>query len=101
MALARSIRAKPRSAGNGPNQYPACPVRLRSGQAWSALPLFLRSGDVLGVIVRGVTVQRWPDPEKKLECVTEIVAVIAVESVRPIIDGELGAETNVDTIAVR
>ena len=66
-----------------------------------ALPLFLRSGDVLGVIVRGVTVQRWPDPQKKLECVTEIVAVIAVESVRPIIDCELRAETDVYAVSVR
>ena len=66
-----------------------------------ALPLFFQSCDVLAVLIRAVTVLGWPDPEKKLECVTEIVAVIAVESVRPIIDGELGAETNVDTIAVR
>jgi len=36
-----------------------------------------------------------------LERVTEIVAVIAIEVIRSIVDGKLRAETDVDTVAVR
>src|SRR5262245_66308895 len=48
-----------------------------------------------------LSVQRWPDAEKKLKRVTEIVAVITIESVGAIVDCELRAETDVDAIAMR
>src|SRR5262249_16026986 len=51
--------------------------------------------------MRAVTVQGWADAEKELERVAKIVAVITVESVGAIIDGELGAKTDVDPIAMR
>jgi hypothetical protein len=70
------------------------------GKLDRALPSFLRSGDVLGVVVRDVTVQRWPDAQEKFEGVTEIVAVIAIESVGAIVDRYLSPKTNVDAVAV-
>ena len=48
-----------------------------------------------------VTVQRWADAEKEFERVTEIVSIVPIESVGAIIDGELRAEADVDTVAVR
>ena len=48
-----------------------------------------------------MTVQGWTDAQKKLERVAKIVAVVAVESVGAVVDGELGAETDVDAVAVR
>ena len=62
--------------------------------------LFFHSGDVLHVILLVMTVQRWPDTEKELERVTEIVAVIAIQRIGAVVDGELGAETDVDTFAM-
>jgi hypothetical protein len=55
---------------------------------------------MLRVVVCAVTVQRWPDPQKKFEGVAEIVAVIPIESVGPIIDCELRAETDVHAVAM-
>ena len=52
-------------------------------------------------VVPAVTVQRGPDAQEKLERVTEIVAIVAVERIGAVVDGELGAETNVQAIAVR
>ena len=65
-----------------------------------ALPSFFNAGDVLRVIVLVVTMLGRPDAQKKLEGVAEIVPVIAIESVRAVVDSELGAETNVDSIAM-
>ena len=53
------------------------------------------------MLVCAVTVQGWTDAEEKLECIAEIVAVITIESVGAVVDGELGAETDVDAFAVR
>ena len=47
-----------------------------------------------------MTVQGWADTQEKLEGVAEIVAVVAIETIGAIVDGELGAETDVDAIAV-
>ena len=63
--------------------------------------LFSRSGNLLSMVVLAVTMQGRPDAQEKLEGVAEIVAVIAIESIGAVVDGELGAETDVDTIAVR
>ena len=65
-----------------------------------ALQSFLHSGDVLRVIVLVMTVQGWTDAKKELKGVTEIVAVEAIERIGAVIDRELGAETDVDTLAV-
>ena len=67
----------------------------------SFVRLFFHSGDVLRVIVLVMTVQGWTDAKKELERVAEIVAVIAIQAVGAVVDGELGSETNVNTIAVR
>ena len=53
------------------------------------------------MLVRAVTVLGRPDAQEKLEGVAEIVAVVAVERIGAVVDGELGAETYVDTFAVR
>ena len=66
-----------------------------------AQPSFFHSGDVLRVLVCAVTVLGWPDAQEKLEGVAEIIAVIAIERIGTVVDGELGAETDVDTFAVR
>jgi hypothetical protein len=57
----------------------------------------LHSGDVLRVIMRVMTVQRWPDTQEKLEGVAEIVSVVAVESVRAIVNGELPADCRLNS----
>ena len=51
-------------------------------------------------IVPIMAVQGWTNAEKELERVTEIVAVISVERIGAVVDGKLGAETNVDAVAV-
>ena len=66
-----------------------------------ALPSFFNAGDVLRVIVLVVTMLGRPDAEKKLECVTEIVAVVAIESVGAIVDSDLCAQSDVEAVTVR
>src|SRR5205814_10265489 len=61
--------------------------------------LFFHSGDVLAVSRYVVSMQRWPDAQKKFKGVTEIVSVVAIESVRATVDGELRAEPDVDAVA--
>ncbi len=56
---------------------------------------------MLGIFVHSMSVQGWADAQKKLEGVAEIVAVIAIETVRAVIDGELRAEPDIKPIAVR
>ena len=56
---------------------------------------------MLRVVVLAVTVQGRPDAQEKLEGVAEIVAVIAIERIGAVVDGELGAEADVDSFAVR
>ena len=53
------------------------------------------------MLVGAVTVQGWTDAEKKLEGIAEIVAVITIKAVGTVVDGELSAETDVETFAVR
>jgi len=48
-----------------------------------------------------VAVQGWANAQEKFEPVTEIVAVIAIESVGTIIDCELRPESDVESVAVR
>ena len=77
---------------------------LRTAHATAECALFasfFHSGDVLRVFVLAVTVLGWPDAQEKLEGVAEIIAVVAVERIGAVVDGELGAETDVDAFAVR
>ena len=48
-----------------------------------------------------VTVEGGADAEEKFETVTEIVSVIAIETVGAIVDGELCPETDIDAVSVR
>ena len=66
-----------------------------------AIPSFFNAGDVLRVIVLAVTVLGRTDAQEKLESVTEVIAVIAVERIGAVVDRELRAETDVDAVAVR
>ena len=61
---------------------------------------FLYPRYVLRVVVFAVTVQGWADAEKELEGVAEVIAIVAVERIWSVVDGELGAKTYVDTFAV-
>ena len=65
-----------------------------------ALPSFFHSAHVLRVVALVMTVLGRPDAEKELECVTEIISVVAVERIGAVVDGELGAKTYVDAFAV-
>src|SRR5256886_14223516 len=56
---------------------------------------------VLRVLLRAVTMQRWAEEKKKLESVAEIVSVIAIEAVGTVVDGELRAQSYVETVALR
>jgi len=85
-----------------PRQLPvSLEMHLTSAPGGRALPSFLRSGDVLAVLIHSVTVQRGADAQKKLERVAEIIAVIAIETIGTIVDCELGAEADIDAVAVR
>ena len=53
------------------------------------------------MLVRAVTVLGRPNAQEKLERVAGIIAVVAVERIGAVVDGELGAETDVDAVAVR
>ena len=55
---------------------------------------------MLRVLVLAVTVQGRADAQEKLEGVAEIVAVVAIERIGAVVDGELGAEADVDAFAV-
>src|SRR2546429_9840397 len=80
-------------ARSGRRRVRPLPMRIRH--------LFLHSGNsVYGVIMPSMTVQRWADAQEKFKGVTEIVAVVAVERVRPIIDCELSAKSDVDAVSV-
>jgi hypothetical protein len=64
--------------------------------------LFFHAGDsTLVVFMPTMSVPRWADAQKKLEGVTEIVSVIAIETIRTIVDGKLRPESNVDSVSVR
>ena len=56
---------------------------------------------MLRVLVCPTTVQGWADAEKELERVAEIIAVVAVERIGAVVDRELGAEADVDALAMR
>ena len=62
--------------------------------------LFFHSGDVLRVVVVAVTVLGRPDAQEKLEGVAEVIALVAVERIGAVVDGELGAETDIYPLAV-
>ena len=65
-----------------------------------ALPSFFHPRYVFRAVALAVTVLGWTDTQEKLEGVAEIVAVVAVERVRPIIDCELSAKSDVDAVSV-
>ena len=78
-------------------------MRVPDGEARiSRLSLLLHSGDsVLGVLMRTVTMQGWPYAQEKLEGVAKIIAVIAVETIGAIIEGNLRSETDINAGPVR
>ena len=48
-----------------------------------------------------MTMQGWTDAQEKLKRVTQIVPIIAIESVWAIVDGELSTESEIKPVAVR
>ena len=44
--------------------------------------------------------QRWTDAQKKFEGVTEILSVVTIKAVRAIIYRKLGAESDINAVAV-
>ena len=78
-------------------------MRVADGEGRiSRLSLFFHSGDsVLGVLMHTVTVQGWPYAQEKFESVAEVVAVITLESVGAIVNGELCAQSDVEAVTVR
>ena len=65
------------------------------------LRLFFHSRDVLATLMHSVTMQRRTNAQKKLEGITEIVSVVAIETIGTIVDCELGAEADIDAVAMR
>lgn len=62
--------------------------------------MFTELPSLAKILVPSLAVQGWTDTQEKLERVAEIIAVIAIKGVRAIIDCELGADTNVEAVAV-
>jgi hypothetical protein len=62
---------------------------------------FFHSGEMFGMFVRAVRVERGTDAQEKLKSVTEIIAVIAIETIRSIVERELSADADVHAVAVR
>src|SRR5947207_13582435 len=52
------------------------------------------------MFVRAVSMPRWADAQKKFEGVTEIVSVVTIKAVRAIIYRKLGAESDINAVAV-
>ena len=52
------------------------------------------------MLVRAVTVEGRAYAQKKFKCVTEIVPIVAIESIGAIVDGELRSQADVEAIAV-
>ena len=48
-----------------------------------------------------MTVQRWADAQEKFKGVTEIVSIVAIETIGAIVDRELRAESDVEAVAMR
>src|SRR5438094_2427411 len=88
-------------------------LHLLTNKRWSALrtahttanslpfSLFFHSRDVLAMLMHSVTMQRRTNAQKKLEGITEIVSVVAIETIGTIVDCELGAEADIDAVAMR
>ena len=72
-----------------------------ASRSYPDLTYFIIPGDLLRVLVLAVTVQGRPDAEEELEGVAEIIAVVTIERIGAVVDGELGAEADVDAFAVR
>ena len=78
----------------------ALPFDFAESKLGHALRSFFRSCHVLRVLMCAVTVQRWTDAEKELEGIAETIAIIAIESLGAIVDGELRAEADVETVTM-
>ena len=52
------------------------------------------------MFVSAVTVQRGADAQKKLKGITEIIAVITIETIRAIVERELRAQPDVEAVPV-
>src|SRR5438477_1377376 len=77
-------------------------MRAPHGEARiSAGRLFFHPGNMVTVLMSVITVQPRTDTQEKLKRVTEIVAVVAIEAIRSIVDSDLSAEPNVYAVAVR
>jgi hypothetical protein len=73
----------------------ACPA---TGLSTTSL---FHSSNVLGVLMPAMTVQRGADAEKTLKPVAEIVSIVAIETIRAIIDRKLRAESDINSVAMR
>ena len=98
-------RHSQRSRGIPSNKLRALPpdpsTPLRSTHDDSGAKLFFHSRDLLVVFLRAMAVPGRADAQEKLEGVAEIVAVIAIQTIRMIVYGQLRAEANVEAVAVR
>ena len=52
------------------------------------------------MLVCAVIVLGRPDTKEKFERVTELIAIVAVERIGAVVNGELSAETDVDAVPV-
>ena len=86
---------------NGWDSAPRCPWLNTSSGSIPRCRLFFHSGDVLRVFMPAMTVQRGTNAQEKLKGVTEIIAVIAIETIGAIVERELRAQPDVDAFAVR
>jgi len=76
-------------------------MRASDGEARISAGLFFHPGNMLTVLMSALTVQRRTNAEEKLKRVTEIVSVITIKTIRAIVERKLGAESNIQTVAVR
>jgi len=55
---------------------------------------------MLALLMPAMAVQRRPDAEKELKCVSKISSEVTIEPLRTIIDCELGTKSNIKTVAM-
>ena len=90
-------QCRPNVSRKHPFQLRGTSARFASLGMTSRTPLFFVQRRFVMVVLH----QRWPHPQEDLKRDRDVIAVIAVQAGRHIVDRELAAEADVDALAMR